>query len=267
MCRLLNIPRSLIYYKKKARVYNTKLENAVIAIFRASKNNYGSRKIKIELEKQKIIASRRKVREVMTKYRLISNYTIKQFKVHKSKCNEDEIDNIVNRQFGNRQFGNREDLEIIVSDLTYVNVMGKWHYICLLINLFNREIVGYSAGGRKDAELVYEAFLNSSVNLSKIKVFHTDRGNEFKNKNIDEVLEAFKIKRSLSKKGCPYDNAIAEAGYKIIKTEFAFNRVFSSLEELKRELRDYVKWYNNKRIHGSLNYMTPVEYRLAKMTE
>ncbi|SFR94875.1 IS3 family transposase, partial [Anaeromicropila populeti] len=102
---------------------------------------------------------------------------------------------------------------------------------------------------------------------SKIKVFHTDRGNEFKNKIIDEVLNAFKIKRSLSQKGCPYDNAVAEAGYKIIKTEFAFKRVFSSLEELKRELSDYVKWYNNKRIHGALNYMTPVEYRLSKMTE
>ena len=71
----------------------------------------------------------------------------------------------------------------------------------------------------------------------------------------------------MSKKGCPYDNAVAEATYKIIKTEFAFNRVFKSLEELRRELRSYVLWYNNKRIHSSLNYMTPVEYRLSKATE
>ncbi len=262
MCRILNIPRSLIYYKKKLRVYNTKLENAIISIFRDSKNNYGSRKIKVELQKQNIIASRRKIRVIMEKYRLISNYTIKQYKIHKNKCNEDEVNNIVNREFENR-----EDLEIVVSDLTYVNVCGKWNYICLLINLFNREIVGYSAGSRKDADLVYEAFLNSKVNLSKIKIFHTDRGSEFKNKIINEVLHTFNIKRSLSKKGCPYDNAVAEAGYKIIKTEFAFNRIFKSLDELKKELRDYVKWYNNKRIHGALNYMSPVEYRLAKMTE
>lgn len=262
MCRTLNIPRSLVYYKKKTRVYNTKLENAVISIFRESKNNYGSRKIKVELKKQNIVASRRKIREIMDKYRLVSNYTVKQYKVHKSSCNEDKVDNIVNREFDNRN-----DLEIVVSDLTYVNVAGKWHYICLLINLFNREIVGYSAGSKKDAELVYEAFMSSNINLTKIKVFHTDRGNEFKNKIIDEVLEAFSIKRSLSQKGCPYDNAVAEAGYKIIKTEFAFNRVFKNLEELKRELRSYVLWYNNKRIHSALNYMTPVEYRLAKLTE
>ncbi|SFR72017.1 Integrase core domain-containing protein [Anaeromicropila populeti] len=58
---------------------------------------------------------------------------------------------------------------------------------------------------------------------------------------MDEVLNAFQIKRSLSQKGCPYDNAVAEAGYKIIKTEFALKRVFSNLEKLKRELSDYVK--------------------------
>lgn len=262
MCRALNIPRSLVYYKKKARVYNTKLENAVIAIFRESKNNYGSRKIKEELKKKNIVASRRKIREIMNKYRLVSNYTVKQYKVHKNSCNEEKVENIVNREFDDRS-----DLEIIVSDLTYVNVAGKWHYICLLINLFNREIVGYSAGAKKDAELVYEAFLSSKINLSKIQVFHTDRGNEFKNKIIDDVLKGFQIKRSLSKKGCPYDNAVAEATYKIIKTEFAFNRIFKDIEELRRELRSYVLWYNNKRIHSSLNYMTPVEYRLYKMTE
>ncbi len=62
--------------------------------------------------------------------------------------------------------------------------------------------------------------------------------------------------------GYSYDNAVAEAGFKIVKTEFAFNRVFSSQKELSSELFDYVNWYNTVRIHGSLNYQTPVQYRL-----
>ena len=77
----------------------------------------------------------------------------------------------------------------------------------------------------------------------KIRVCNTKLENaiisilrESKNNIIDEILETFEIQRSLSKKGCPYDNAVAEAGYKIIKTEFAFNRIFNSLEELKLEL-------------------------------
>ena len=79
---------------------------------------------------------------------------------------------------------------------------------------------------------------------------------------ISTVLKTFNINRSLSAKGCPYDNAVAEATYKIIKTEFAFNKRFESLEELELELFDYVNWYNNVRIHGSLGYKTPVEFRM-----
>ena len=78
-----------------------------------------------------------------------------------------------------------------------------------------------------------------------------------KNKLIDETLESFQIQRSLNMKGCPYDNAVAEATYKIIKTEFVRGRCFSSLEELNLELADYVNWFNNHRIHSALGYQTP----------
>lgn len=79
------------------------------------------------------------------------------------------------------------------------------------------------------------------------------------------MLTTFNIDRSLSKKGCPYDNAVAEATYKIIKIEFAFNRIFGSFEELETELFDYVHWYNNIRIHSSLNYLTPIEYKKVSL--
>ena len=131
-----------------------------------------------------------------------------------------------------------------------------------MLDLYNREIVGYAAGEHKDAKLVRKALYSIKYDLRKISLFHTDRGNEFKNRIIEEALETFDIKRSLSHKGCPYDNAVAEATYKIIKTEFAFNKRFENLRELERELFDYVNWYNNVRIHSSLDYKTPVEYRL-----
>lgn len=76
--------------------------------------------------------------------------------------------------------------------ITYVKVKGKWHYICLLTDLSNREIVGFSVGQRKDANLVLQAFYNSNIPLNKIKLFHTDRGTEFKNSKIDELLISLK---------------------------------------------------------------------------
>lgn len=264
MCRLLKITRSLVYYhinhrknlqKERLSEEEIILENKIIKIFKESKNNYGTRKIKKMLEKEKIVASRKKISEIMNKYGLVSSYTVKQFKVHKTKCNEDQNPNILNREF------QRDSLEAVVNDLTYVNVAGKWNYICVLMDLFNREIIGYAAGAKKDANLVYQAFLNCKYPLDKISIFHTDRGNEFKNKVIEEVLRTFKISRSLSEKGCPYDNAVAESLYHILKTEFVKGRKFDSLEVLERELFDYVNWYNNLRIHGSLDYMTPSEFR------
>lgn len=267
MCRVLKVTRSLVYYHIKHRKSNQKdrlskneifLENQIIKIFKESKNNYGTRKIKVTLKKQNLIVSRKKIGDIMNKYGLVSSYTIKQFKVHKSKCNEDNNPNILNRDFS------RDSLEAVVSDLTYVNVAGKWNYICIIMDLFNREIIGFSAGSKKDSTLVYQAFLNCKYSLDKISIFHTDRGSEFKNKLIEDVLETFKITRSLSKKGCPYDNAVAESLYHIIKTEFVKKRKFESLESLETELFDYVNWYNKLRVHGSLNYMTPIEYRASQ---
>lgn len=124
--------------------------------------------------------------------------------------------------------------------------------------LYNREIIGYEAAKHKTAELVYKAFGRIKHNLKNINVFHTDRGNELKNKLIEDVLKTFNIGRSLSKKGCPYDNVVAEATYQIIKRNF--NRIFESFKELETALFDYVNWYNI-RIHSSLNYLTPVSYR------
>ena len=187
---------------------------------------------------------------------LVSNYTTAQFKPHKDTCSESETENIVNRQFQGREYR-----DVVISDLTYVRVGTGWNYICILVDLYNREIIGYSAGEHKTAELVKKAFQRVEGNLADIRLFHTDRGNEFKNQTIEELLEAFNIERSLSQNGCPYDNAAAEATFKIIKTEFVWNETFADLKELKLKLWDSVNWYNHHRIHSALGYQTPVQYR------
>lgn len=103
--------------------------------------------------------------------------------------------------------------------------------------------------------------MNCNYSLKDIKIFHSDRGNEYDNTLIDNILSSFKIDRSLSRKGNPYDNAVSEAKNKILKTEFIYQRKFENLEQLQLELAEYVYWYNNIRIHGSLDYISPIEYR------
>ena len=257
MCSVLQLPRSTYYYESTLiEVDFDEFTDAVIKIFQEPRNNYGTRKIKKELAKLGHTASRRRIGRIMYENGLVSTYTVAQFKVHKTTCNKDEIKNEVDREFDNRELS-----EVVVSDLTYVRVAGKWNYVCILLDLYNREIIGYSAGVHKDANLVYEAFANVNRNLMDISIFHTDRGSEFKNKIIDGVMQTFGIQRSLSKKGCPYDNAVAEATFKIFKTEFVKPSTFYSLEHLKLELSDYVHWYNNFRIHSTLDYLSPVDFR------
>jgi transposase InsO family protein len=256
MCKVLQIARSTYYYELKSKPCEKELTKNIIDIFKASRNNYGTRKIKKELAQKGEIVSRRRIGRIMKKEGLVSKYTIMQFKPHKQAVNESETENIVARKFDEH-----DELDVVVSDLTYVRVNNQWNYICILLDLFNREIIGYSIGAKKDASLVMRAFASMNRSLEQIKVFHTDRGSEFKNKLLDQTLDAFKIRRSLSYKGTPYDNAVAEAAFKVIKTEFVYGETFETLDDLKYKLFDYINWYNHHRIHSTLDYLSPIEYR------
>ena len=153
MCRVLQVNRSTYYYEAKQRADDSELASEITEIFKASRSNYGTRKIKEELMKTGKQVSRRRIGRIMKQQGLVSNYTTAQFKPHKDTCNESKTENVVNRQFQNRKYR-----DVVISDLTYVRVGTHWNYICVLADLFNREIIGYSAGEHKTAGLVKEAF-------------------------------------------------------------------------------------------------------------
>ena len=239
MCKVLQIPRSTYYYEAQIKPSEDELSSKIVEIFHSNRQAYGTRKIKVELKKLGLTVSRRRIGRIMKENGLVSTYTVAQFKPHKDTCNESSVTNELNREFKQDN-----ELAVVVSDLTYVRVNQKWHYVCLLVDLFNREIIGYSSGPNKDAKLVYRAISSVKGNLNDVCLFHTD---------------------SLSMKGCPYDNAVAEATFKVFKTEFIRGCQFDSLEDLQRELADYVHWYNHIRIHGTLGYMSPVQYKLGHL--
>ena len=196
MCGVLDIPKSTYYYhagltgRRALKTEDQELTKEIARIFQESRNNYGTRKIKKELAKlaEPKQVSRRRIGRIMNRLGLVSNYTVAQFKPHKSTCNEAPVKNELQRRFNQDK-----PLAVIVSDLTYVRVGKKWHYVCLFVDLFNREIVGHSAGENKTAELVYQALASIKGNLNDIQMFHTDRGKEFDNQIISKALETFGI--------------------------------------------------------------------------
>ncbi len=260
-CEILGVARSTYYYMRSraaAPKAPDPIEPDVLAAHEASRGRYGARKIKASLARAGITASRRRICRIMRENGLASAYGRKRFKCRPGRPNDADLPNVVARQFGGRAPRTH-----VCSDLTYVRVGGGWNYVCLLVDLHNREIVGHSAGPRRDADLVKAAFATLEFPMSDIEVFHTDRGSEFDNSKIDEMLGAFGIERSLSRKGCPYDNAVDESTNKILKAEFVYREAFGTTRELQVKLADYVHWYNNFRIHSTLGYMTPVEFRKA----
>lgn len=251
MCRVLQINRSHIYYQRKAITQaNQTIENKVMETFYKNRKAYGTRRLKGALELQEVILSRRKIGKIMAKYGLISRYTKVSFKPKKTPVNTEICENVLHRDF------NQKGKAIIVSDLTYVRVGLVFNYVCTIVDLRKREVVGHSCGPNKTSDLVMKAFASISGGLARYDVFHTDRGSEFKNQEIDALLEEFTITRSLSKKGCPYDNAVAEATFKSMKIE-CLRDEFRDLEHLKLEFDDYVHWYNNIRLHSANGYKPP----------
>lgn len=256
MCQVLGISRSSYYCEVKKKDPETALEQAIIEEFAKSRNNYGTRKLKQVLKSRGFIVSRRRIGRIMHKFNLVSNYTKRKYKVSSKGTNQSKTANILNRNFDYD-----EPLKAIVTDLTYVNIKNKWYYICFVIDLFNREIIGYSSGPNKTVDLVHQALATIKGDIHNIEIFHTDRGKEFDNHTIDDFLDTFEIERSLSHKGDPYDNAVAESTYKSLKIEFIYQHTFESLYELQYHLMDYVNWWNKHRIHGSLGYISPMDYK------
>jgi transposase InsO family protein len=253
VCRALKLPRSTFYYKNKIKFVDIVFERAVIKAFTKSRSCYGTRKIKATLVKDGFKTSRKKICLVMRKYNLVSKYTKKQYR-SKNQSDTSDKQNLLDRNFNDKNKN-----EVLVSDVTYVKIGDRFYYLCVIIDLFSRMILGYSIGNRHNADLVKRAFKTIKIDLHTVRIFHTDRGSEYNNNVIDTILAKYSIVHSFSSPGNPYDNAVVESTYNIIKTEFIKQYKFKNLELFEIECFDYIHWYNNHRIHGSIGYITPQE--------
>ena len=227
----------------------------VRAVRHAGRGRYGVRKIKAALERRGVTASRRRIGNIMREQGMTSAYARKRSEPHRTRVNEARLANILDREFDGY-----EPRTHLPSDLTYVRVGGKWAYACLLIGLANRGITGHSAGRARDASLVLGAFATLGFPLTGVEVFHTDRGGGFDNAKIDGLLDVFDIGGSPSRKGDPCDNAVVESTNRLLKKELIYRNHYTSLEQLRSDLNDYVWWSDDQRLHSTLGYRSPKEF-------
>lgn len=227
----------------------------VRAVWRDSRERYGARKIKAALERRGVTASRRRIVDIMKRRDMTSAYARRRFKPHRTRVNEARLANLLDREFDGYAPHTH-----LASDLTYVRVGGGWAYVCLLVDLANRGIAGHSVGRTRDASLVLGAFATLDFPLTDVQVFHTDRGSEFDNTRIDELLRVFGVKRSLSRKGDPCDNDVVESTNRLLKKELVYRNHCTTIEQLRHDLDDYVWWSDNQRLRSALGYRSPKEF-------
>ena len=260
-CRILGVPRST-YYRMLAHPPRPKapdpIEPDVLGAFEASRGGYGARRLKVALERAGITASRRRICRIMRENGLASAYSGRAPRGGARPTRPPSADNVLARGLDGHAPRTH-----VAADLAYVRAGGSWCYACLLVDLYNREIVGCSCGRRKDARLVKAAFSDVAFPLTAIEVFHSDRGSEFCNGEIDALLSAFGIERSVSRPGNPYDDAVVESANRVLERELVRGRAFPSEDRLRTELVDWVNWHNNCRLHSTLGYMTPAGFREA----
>ena len=152
-----------------------------------------------------------------------------------------------------------------MGDITYIKTELGWVYLAAVIDLYNREVIGYAISKNVDTELVKQA-LGNAIGRQGVKeglLFHSDRGCQYASKGYEKMLEENGIKGSMSRPGCPYDNSCMESFFATLKKERIYRRSYGTMEEVRRDLFRYIElFYNRKRLHSVLGYMSPVEYRL-----
>lgn len=149
-----------------------------------------------------------------------------------------------------------------VSDITYIKAGGKWHYLCVVMDLFSRKIISWHISSNANVELVITTFKKAyeKRNAPYGLMFHSDRGSQYTAFTFRQLLDSLNVVQSFSKKGYPFDNACCECFFKFLKKEETDRRCYHSIQELKLSVFEYIEgYYNTKRPHGSLNMLTPNE--------
>jgi len=261
MCKVLKVSRSCYYRwlsieKQEDIELNTLIKN----IFLISKATYGTRRIKQQLVKDYgLIVSRRRIGKIMKKLGLVCKNK-KRFRIKTTDSNH-KFQTAPNRLKQN--FYATKPNQIYVGDITYIPTKQGWLYLAVVIDLFSRQIVGWSMDDTMKTSLVNDALI-MAIQRRKPEpglIWHTDRGSQYASDSHKQLLNEFGIIQSMSAKGNCYDNAVSESFFHTLKTELIYHSKFETKAEARIAIFSFIEiWYNRKRLHSYLSYMSPVEF-------
>lgn len=259
---MLGVSRSGYYAYASRRKSSHTIENEVISeeikqIFEEHKGRYGAGRISLVLAERGINCSRKRTAKLMRMEGLYPKGSPYKYK-RKTGKERDGRPNLLNQVFQAK-----ERNAIWLGDITYIPIKKKTLYLAVFLDIYSRKIVGWSMDTRMKEKLVIDAFNQAyeREHPDKGLVVHTDQGSQYTGAAFRSLLKSYGAIASNSRKGTPYDNAPMESFYRTIKRELINDANFESVAEAKSEVFKYIEmYYNTKRIHSSLGYLSPVEY-------
>jgi putative transposase len=237
---------------------NKELTKMIKEIFIQNRNIYGTRRIAKKLAENSIFVSRRRIGKLMAVAGLFCK-TKRKFRVTTdSKHNKPISPNLLNRQFDVI----RPDTHW-VGDITYIPTKKGWLYLATVIDLYSRQIIGWSMSGSMKAKLVNDALTMALWKRKPRKglIWHSDRGSQYASESHRSILKDHGVIQSMSRKGDCWDNAVAESFFHTLKTELTNHYQFNNQQEAKNVIFEYIEvFYNRIRIHSANNYLAPIEF-------
>lgn len=252
--------RSSFYYHQKRSKLPDKykeIKELIKTIYQQHKGRYGYRRITDELQNRAIAINHKTVHRLMKLMGLKSIVRVKKYKSYRGE-NGKIAPNILERNFRTTAPNKKW-----ATDITEFNVSGNKLYLSPIIDLFNQEIISYELTERPVFDQVVvmlkKAFRKIPDNTNLM--LHSDQGWQYQMKQYQHLLKKKGIVQSMSRKGNCLDNAVIENFFGILKSEMFYTQKFKSIEQLKKEIKKYIAYYNNERIKSNLNKMSPIKYR------
>ena len=263
MCKILKVSKSG-FYKRSKRPPKQYDELALLtdikAIHKKSRGTYGYRRITKALKKKGYIVNKKKVARLMRENGIYGLQT-KRFK---PKTTISEHNYPISPNLLNRNFRVKEKNKAWVSDITYIKINSIWCYLCTVIDLANREVIGWALENHMKTSMVIQA-VSSAVKKTGQKIlegliFHSDRGSQYASHDFRKYLDSIGAVSSMSGKGNCYDNAVAESFFATLKREEINKKEYKNIEKARIEIFEYIEiFYNRQRLHSALGYQTPAE--------
>ena len=263
ICRLLEVSKSGYHAwrnrpKSRRRIDNEALLIEIRRVFVENDENYGSPRIWDDLKKANIPCSQNRIARLMHEAGLVAIQRRKFKATTDSKHNWPVAPNLLERKFSID-----EPNKIWVTDITYVWTWEGWLYLSFVLDLYSRGVVGLAMSERITDDLTQSALKQAlgRRNPHAGLIHHSDRGSQYASGDYQTLLAKHEITPSMSRKGDCWDNAVAESFVHTLKVEKINRLRFKTRDEAKSKIFEYIEmYYNRKRTHSSLGYMSPSDY-------